>query len=121
MQITGSLRRPSIAAAAAHSGRDEIAAKAAQRILALYPEFEAEALANFERWRFEAQYYEVFVGGLKGAGLALRHHAVPAVLRRLVRDEQVTRKDHHRARAATGSCLDIEHGVEGSQALVDAP
>ena len=41
-------------AAAAHSGRDEIAAKAAQRILALYPAFEAEALVNFERWRFDA-------------------------------------------------------------------
>ncbi len=47
-----------VAAAAAHSGRDEVAGKAAQRILALYPEFEAEALANFERWRFDARYYD---------------------------------------------------------------
>jgi adenylate cyclase len=68
-----------VAAAAAHSGREEIAAKAARRILALYPEFEAEALANFERWRFDAKYHEVLVSGLKGAGLALRHHTVPAV------------------------------------------
>jgi tetratricopeptide (TPR) repeat protein len=68
-----------VAAAAAHSGRDDLAGKAAQRILAMYPEFEAEALANFERWHFDAKYYEVLVSGLKRAGLALRDRAVPAV------------------------------------------
>jgi TolB-like protein len=66
-----------VAAAAAHSGRDEIAGKAAQRLLELYPEFEAEALANFERWHFDAAYYGVLVSGLKAAGLELREQAVP--------------------------------------------
>ena len=65
-----------IAAAAAHSGRDELAAKAAQRLLELYPEFESEALANFERWHFDARIYEVLVSGLKAAGLELHEQAV---------------------------------------------
>ena len=50
----------------------------------------------------------------------LRDQPVPAAPR-LVADDQVTRKNHHRARAATGGCLDIEHGVESPQPLVDAP
>jgi adenylate cyclase len=66
-----------LAAAAAHSGRVEIAAKAAQRMIELYPEFEAEAPTNFERWHFDAEFYDVLVSGLSAAGLALRGPAVP--------------------------------------------
>jgi adenylate cyclase len=66
-----------VAAAAAHSGRDEIADRAAQRLRELYPEFEAEALANFERWHFDAEFYDILVSGLKAAGLVLREPAVP--------------------------------------------
>ncbi|HUQ52806.1 MAG TPA: hypothetical protein VM692_11335, partial [Gammaproteobacteria bacterium] len=66
-----------VAAAAAHGGRDEIAAKAVRRLRELYPEFEAEALTNFERWRFDRDYYDVLVSGLKAAGLELREQAVP--------------------------------------------
>jgi adenylate cyclase len=58
-----------LAAAAAHSGRRDIAQSAARRIRELYPEFEAEALANFERWHFDAAFYEALVGGLRAAGL----------------------------------------------------
>jgi adenylate cyclase len=61
-----------IAAAAAHAGRHEIAAAAVQRILDLYPRFEVEALANFERWHFDATYHELLVSGLRAAGLELR-------------------------------------------------
>jgi tetratricopeptide (TPR) repeat protein len=65
-----------LAAAAAHAGRDEVARKAARRLLELYPAFEAEALRNFERWRFDAAFHEVLVGGLEAAGLELREPAV---------------------------------------------
>ncbi|HSC16390.1 MAG TPA: hypothetical protein VLI71_14795 [Gammaproteobacteria bacterium] len=66
-----------LAAAAAHSGRRDIAQSAARRIRELYPDFEAEALANFERWHFDAAFYDALVGGLRAAGLelGLRDHA----------------------------------------------
>jgi adenylate cyclase len=60
-----------LAAAAAHSGRRDIAQSAARRIRELYPHFEAEALANFERWHFDAAFYDALVGGLRAAGLEL--------------------------------------------------
>ena len=60
-----------VAAAAAHAGDDEVAHKAAERVLELYPEFEAEALGNFERWHFDPAFYEVLVSGLRAAGLDL--------------------------------------------------
>jgi adenylate cyclase len=66
-----------VAAAAAHSGRAEVARTAAQRLLEMYPEFESEALANFERWHFDAELYRVLVSGLKAAGLHLREEATP--------------------------------------------
>jgi adenylate cyclase len=61
-----------LAAAAAHSGRSDIAQSAARRIRELYPRFEAEALANFERWHFDADLYEALVGGLRAAELELQ-------------------------------------------------
>jgi adenylate cyclase len=60
-----------LAAAAAHSGRLDIAQSAARRIRELYPQFEADALENFERWHFDAAFYEALVGGLRAAGLEL--------------------------------------------------
>ena len=61
-----------LAAAAAHSGRHDLAREAAGRIRRLYPEFETDALANFERWHFDEAYYDVFVSGLRAAGLVLK-------------------------------------------------
>ena len=61
-----------LAAAAAHAGRHDVAREAAGRIRALYPQFETEALANFERWHFDRAYYDVFVSGLRAAGLDLK-------------------------------------------------
>ena len=60
-----------LAAAAAHSGRLDIAHSAAARIRDLYPEFEADALENFERWHFDAAFQEALVSGLRAAGLEL--------------------------------------------------
>ena len=60
-----------LAAAASHSGRRDIAQSAARRIRELYPEFEAEALENFERWHFDAAFHDALVSGLRGAGLEL--------------------------------------------------
>jgi adenylate cyclase len=60
-----------LAAAAAHSGRLDIAHSAAGRIRDLYPQFEADALENFKRWHFDAAFYEALVSGLRAAGLEL--------------------------------------------------
>jgi len=60
-----------LAAAAAHSGRLDIARSAARRIRELYPEFEAEALGNFERWHFDPVFYDALLAGLRAAGLTL--------------------------------------------------
>jgi hypothetical protein len=67
-----------LAAAAAHSGRLDIAQSAARRIRELYPAFEAEALVNFERWHFDAAFYETLVSGLRDAGLELGAPSAPA-------------------------------------------
>jgi adenylate cyclase len=60
-----------LAAAAAHSGRLDIAHSAVARIRDLYPHFEADALENFKRWHFDAAFYEALVSGLRAAGLTL--------------------------------------------------
>ena len=60
-----------LAAAAAHAGRLDISQSAARRIRELYPEFEADALGNFERWHFDAAFYDALVSGLRAAGLEL--------------------------------------------------
>jgi TolB-like protein len=60
-----------LAAAAAHSGRRDIAQSAVRRIRELYPGFEADALENFERWHFDPALYEALVSGLRAAGLDL--------------------------------------------------
>ena len=60
-----------LAAAAAHSRRHDIARSATRRIRELYPTFEADALENFERWHFDAAFYDALVSGLRAAGLDL--------------------------------------------------
>lgn len=60
-----------LAAAAAHSGRDDLAQGASQRLRELYPEFEAEALRNFDYWHFDPELYDALVSGLRAAGLVL--------------------------------------------------
>lgn len=64
-----------LAAAAAHSGRLDIARSAARRIRELYPDFEVEALENFEHWHFDAAFYDALVAGLRAAGLTLEKPA----------------------------------------------
>jgi hypothetical protein len=68
-----------LAAAAAHSGRLDIARSAARRIRELYPEFEADALENFERWHFDPPLYKALVDGLRAAGLELDESSAGAV------------------------------------------
>jgi hypothetical protein len=65
------------AAAAAHAGRLDVAREAAERIRDLYPEFELEALGNFEYGRFDRAFHEALVTGLTAAGLQLRDPHVP--------------------------------------------
>ncbi|HEX7237679.1 MAG TPA: hypothetical protein VF405_12000 [Gammaproteobacteria bacterium] len=67
-----------LAAAAAHSGRGDVAQSAARRIRELYPAFEAEALENFERWHFDPAFYAALVSGLRDAGLELGVPSAPA-------------------------------------------
>ncbi len=58
-----------LAAAAAHSGRHDVAQEAAGRIRELYPRFEADALKNFARWHFDAAFHDALASGLRRAGL----------------------------------------------------
>ena len=44
---------------------------AAARIRELYPQFEPDALKNFARWHFDAEFYDALVSGLRAAGLEL--------------------------------------------------
>jgi len=67
-----------LAAAAAQGGRLDVARSAARRIRELYPEFEADALENFERWHFDAAFYGALVDGLRAAGLALDESSAAA-------------------------------------------
>ena len=60
-----------LAAAAAQSGRPDVAHGAVERIRELYPSFEADALKNFERWHFDAAFSDALVSGLRAAGLDL--------------------------------------------------
>jgi adenylate cyclase len=60
-----------LAAAAAHSGRHDIALDAAARIRELYPQFELDALKNFTRWHFDAAFYDALASGLRAAGLEI--------------------------------------------------
>ena len=64
-----------VAAAAAHGGHVDTAHAAAQRLRELYPQFEAEAIGNFERWHFDEAFYDVLVSGLEAARLDLRGEA----------------------------------------------
>jgi tetratricopeptide (TPR) repeat protein len=67
-----------LAAAAALSGREDIARAAAKRVLELQPAFESRGLDDMERWHFDRPLYDVFVSGLKAAGLDLhRRHEDP--------------------------------------------
>jgi len=58
-----------LAAAAAHSGRYDVARDAAQRIRELYPAFETDAMEGFERWHFDPDLHDALVSGLRAAGL----------------------------------------------------
>jgi tetratricopeptide (TPR) repeat protein len=58
-----------LTAAAALAGRDDVAHAAAARLVALYPEFEAEALHDFDKWHFDGAYQEKLIAGLEAAGL----------------------------------------------------
>jgi len=67
-----------LAAAAAQSGRADVAHSAVGRIRELYPRFEVEALTNFERWHFDPAFHTALVDGLRAAGLNLGAEEEPA-------------------------------------------
>ena len=116
---TGSSRRPSLRPRQRTAGALDIAHGAARRIRELYPQFEADALENFERWHFDAAFYDALVSGLEAAGLELGGQALR--VRRLVPDDEACREYDHGARPVARDCLDIEHCIEVAQPLVDAP
>jgi adenylate cyclase len=60
-----------LAAAAAQSGRHDVAHAAAARIRELYPQFEPDAPKNFARWHFDAAFHDALASGLRAAGLKL--------------------------------------------------
>lgn len=60
-----------LTAAAALAGRDDVAQEAAARLVALYPEFESEALHDFDKWHYDGAYQEKLIAGLEAAGLKL--------------------------------------------------
>jgi hypothetical protein len=60
-----------VAAAAGLSGKDEVARAAARRVLELDPEFETEVLGDIERWRFDREYADQLLTGLRAAGLEI--------------------------------------------------
>ena len=72
MRTTGSSRKPSWPRPRHTAVATISQLKAVQRLRELYPQFEADALANFERWHFDPAFYDVLVSGLEEAGLELR-------------------------------------------------
>jgi adenylate cyclase len=60
-----------LAAAAGLAGRDDVAREAAARLVALYPEFEAEALHDFDKWHYDRAYQAQLIAGLEAAGLKI--------------------------------------------------
>jgi hypothetical protein len=60
------------ASAAAHCGDSAAMAAHRQRLLALAPKFESEALALIGYWRFDPVLEAALVSGLRNAGLDLR-------------------------------------------------
>jgi adenylate cyclase len=60
-----------LAAAAGLAGRDDVAREAAARLVALYPEFEAEALRDFDKWHYDRAYQAQLIAGLEAAGLKI--------------------------------------------------
>ncbi len=60
-----------LTAAAALAGRDDVAREAAARLVTLYPEFESEALHDFDKWHFDGAYQEKLIAGLEAAGLKI--------------------------------------------------
>jgi adenylate cyclase len=60
-----------LTAAAALAGRDDVAHAAAARLVALYPAFEAEALRDFAKWRYDGAYQDKLIAGLEAAGLEI--------------------------------------------------
>ena len=61
-----------ISATAALCGDEQAAAAARQRLLALAPNFEAEAVALVGYWRFDPVLEQALLRGLRGAGFELR-------------------------------------------------
>jgi hypothetical protein len=60
------------AAAAGLCGDHAAAAEARRRLLALVPDFEADATSLIEKWRFDPRLRDATLAGLREAGLALR-------------------------------------------------
>jgi TolB-like protein len=62
-----------LSASAALCGDWQAASAARKRLLALWPDFEAEGLTAIEHWRFDPALHEALLRGLRKAGLKLRN------------------------------------------------
>jgi adenylate cyclase len=60
-----------VAACAGLSGRDDVARRAAARLLELYPDFPANARAELAKWYLDDALIETTVEGLRAAGLEI--------------------------------------------------
>jgi hypothetical protein len=60
-----------VAACAGLAGHDDIARRAADRLLELYPDFAANARAELAKWYLDDALLETTVEGLRAAGLEI--------------------------------------------------
>lgn len=58
-----------VAAAAAQAGRRDVATRAVDRLLELYPDFPQHARAELAKWQVHPQLFETLLEGLRAAGL----------------------------------------------------
>jgi hypothetical protein len=60
-----------VAAAAALSGRTELAEREAARLLEVFPDFETAGPAQLEKWNIDEGLAKVLLDGLRQAGLSI--------------------------------------------------
>jgi tetratricopeptide (TPR) repeat protein len=65
------------AAAAGLCGDDDAAAEARRKLLAVAPDFEAEAVGLVDLWKFNDPLRDAMLAGLQAAGLELHHNGAP--------------------------------------------
>lgn len=60
-----------VAAAAALTGRSELARREAARLLEVFPDFETSGPAQLEKWNIDEELAEILLDGLRQAGLSI--------------------------------------------------